>query len=57
MIRSDPAAVGNMRSFAENLNGNSLVLNRTEACCFQVVRQVLKLELTTYLTLIKRTTR
>ncbi len=52
MIRSDPAAVGNMWSFAEDLNGNSLILNRTETGCLQILRQMLKLEFTTYLTLI-----
>ncbi len=52
MIRSNPAAVSNMRSFAENLNGNALVLNRTETGCLQIFRQVLKLEFTTYLALI-----
>ena len=41
-----------MRSFAGNLNGNSLILNRTETSCLQIIRQVLKLEFTTYLTLI-----
>ena len=51
MIRSDPAAVCYMRSIANNINVNSLELNRTETGCLQIIRQVLKLEFTTYLTL------
>ena len=52
MIRSDPAVVCYMRSIAYNINVNSLELNRTETGCLQIIRQVLKLEFTTYLTLI-----
>ena len=52
MIRSDPAVVCYMRSIAYNINVKTLELNRTETGCLQIFRQVLKLELTTYLTLI-----
>ena len=45
MIWSDPAAVGDMRDAARNLDGHTLVLNRTEAGCLQILGQILEYEL------------
>ena len=54
MIGPNPAAVGDVRGAAENLNRNALILDGAEAGRLQVFRQVLELQFAADFTLVNK---